>query len=44
MQGDVTQREGVEPIRARGVDVERLIKILVASAEFASLEGNCQMS
>src|SRR5438128_10521696 len=36
--GDVTQREGVETIRARGVDVEKLIKILIANAaaEFAS--------
>src|SRR5712692_1405380 len=36
--GDVTQRVGVETIRARGVDVEKLIKILIANAaaEFAS--------
>src|SRR3981081_758108 len=36
--GDVTQRVGVEVIRARGVDVEKLIKMLVAdaAAEFAS--------
>src|SRR5207247_4325040 len=36
--GDVTQRVGVEVIRARGVDVEKLIKMLVANAaaEFAS--------
>src|SRR5437016_13975167 len=30
--GDVTQRVGVETIRARGVDVEKLIKILIANA------------
>src|ERR1041385_9063827 len=37
-QGDVTQRVGVEVIRARGVDVEKLIKMLIANAaaEFAS--------
>src|SRR5258708_39998236 len=36
--GDVTQRVGVDVIRARGVDVEKLIKMLVANAaaEFAS--------
>src|SRR5947207_1423809 len=36
--GDVSQRVGVEVIRARGVDVEKLIKMLVANAaaEFAS--------
>ena len=36
--GDVTQRVGVEVIRARGVDVDALIKMLVANAaaEFAS--------
>lgn len=36
--GDVTQRVGVEVIRACGVDVEKLIKMLVANAaaEFAS--------
>jgi ferritin-like protein len=36
--GDVTRRVGVEVIRARGVDVEKLIKMLVANAgaEFAS--------
>src|SRR5579859_2656200 len=36
--GDVTGRVGVEVIRARGVDVEKLIKMLVANAaaEFAS--------
>ncbi len=36
--GDVTQRVGVEVIRARGVDVEKLIKMLIANAaaEFAS--------
>jgi hypothetical protein len=36
--GDVTQRVGVEVIRARGVDVEKLIQMLVANAaaEFAS--------
>src|ERR1700752_2533016 len=36
--GDVTKRVGVEVIRARGVDVEKLIKLLVANAaaEFAS--------
>ena len=36
--GDVTQRVGVEVIRARGVDVDKLIKMLVANAaaEFAS--------
>ncbi len=36
--GDVTQRVGVEVIRARGVDVEMLIQMLVANAaaEFAS--------
>jgi hypothetical protein len=30
--GDVTQRVGVEVIRARGVDVEKLIKMLIANA------------
>jgi hypothetical protein len=30
--GDVTQRVGVEVIRARGIDVEKLIKMLVANA------------
>jgi len=36
--GDVTQRVGVEVIRSRGVDVDKLIKMLVANAaaEFAS--------
>ena len=36
--GDVTKRVGVEVIRAHGVDVEKLIKMLVANAaaEFAS--------
>jgi len=36
--GDVMQRVGVEVIQARGVDVEKLIKMLVANAaaEFAS--------
>src|SRR5881227_3406717 len=36
--GDVTKRVGVEVIRARGVDVDKLIKMLVANAaaEFAS--------
>src|SRR5579875_1822307 len=36
--GDVSQRVGVEVIRARGVDVDKLIKLLVANAaaEFAS--------
>ena len=36
--GDVTRRVGVEVIEARGVDVEKLIKMLVANAaaEFAS--------
>ena len=36
--GDVNQRVGVEVIRARGVDVEKLIKMLIANAaaEFAS--------
>ena len=36
--GDVTQRVGVEVIRKRGVDVEKLIKRLIANAtaEFAS--------
>src|SRR6266540_7249845 len=36
--GDVTQRVGVEVIRKRGVDVDKLIKTLVANAaaEFAS--------
>src|SRR5881397_1974408 len=36
--GDVSQRVGVEVIKARGVDVEKLIKMLVANAaaEFAS--------
>ena len=36
--GDVTQQVGVEVIRARGVDVEKLIKMLIANAaaEFAS--------
>src|SRR5437868_4707684 len=36
--GDVNGRVGVEVIRARGVDVEKLIKMLVANAaaEFAS--------
>jgi len=34
----VTQRVGVEVIRARGVDVDKLIKMLIANAaaEFAS--------
>src|SRR5207249_12017549 len=30
--GDVTQRVGVEVIRKRGVDVDKLIKMLVANA------------
>ncbi len=36
--GDVTARVGVEVIRARGVDVDKLIKMVVANAaaEFAS--------
>src|SRR4051795_3291411 len=36
--GDVTERVGVEVIRARGVDVDKLIQMLVANAaaEFAS--------
>jgi len=36
--GDVSARVGVEVIRARGVDVEKLIKMLIANAaaEFAS--------
>ena len=36
--GDVSQRVGVEVIRARGVDVDKLIKMLIANAaaEFAS--------
>jgi len=36
--GDVSQRVGVEVIRARGVDVPKLIKMLIANAaaEFAS--------
>ena len=36
--GDVTQRVGVEVIKARGVDVDKLIKMLIANAaaEFAS--------
>src|SRR6184192_3729284 len=36
--GDVTQRVGVEVISKRGVDVPKLIKILIANAaaEFAS--------
>src|SRR2546421_12575281 len=36
--GDVSQRVGVEVIRARGVDVQKLIKMLIANAaaEFAS--------
>jgi ferritin-like protein len=36
--GDVTQRVGVEVISKRGVDVPKLIKMLIAnaSAEFAS--------
>jgi hypothetical protein len=36
--GDVSKRVGVEVIRARGVDVEKLIKTLIANAaaEFAS--------
>src|SRR5947208_7772887 len=36
--GDITQRVGVEVIRRRGVDVEKLIKMLIANAaaEFAS--------
>ena len=29
--GDVTRRVGVEVIRARGVDVDKLIKMLVAN-------------
>ena len=37
--GDVNGRVGVEVIRARGVDVEKLIKMLIANAarEFASI-------
>jgi ferritin-like protein len=37
-RGDVTQRVGVEVIRGRGVDFDKLIKMLVANAaaEFAS--------
>jgi ferritin-like protein len=36
--GDVTKRVGVEVIRAHGVDVDKLIKMLIANAaaEFAS--------
>ncbi|HYL12092.1 MAG TPA: DNA protection during starvation protein [Terriglobales bacterium] len=36
--GDVSKRVGVEVIRARGVDVDKLIKMLIANAaaEFAS--------
>ena len=36
--GDISQRVGVEVIRNRGVDVEKLIKMLIANAgaEFAS--------
>src|SRR4030081_4068646 len=36
--GDVTQRVGVEVISARGIDVPKLIKMLIANAaaEFAS--------
>src|SRR3981081_3095878 len=36
--GDVTQRVGVEVIKARGVDVDKLVKMLIANAaaEFAS--------
>jgi ferritin-like protein len=36
--GDVSQRVGVEVIRSRGVDVDKLIKMLIANAgaEFAS--------
>ena len=36
--GDTSQRVGVEVIRARGVDVEKLIQMLIANAaaEFAS--------
>src|SRR5512141_3065358 len=36
--GDVTKRVGVEVIRQRGVDVDKLIKMLIANAgaEFAS--------
>lgn len=30
--GDVTQRVGVEVIRARGIDVDKLIKMLIANA------------
>ena len=38
LAGDVTQRVGVEVIKARGVDVDKLIKMLIANAaaEFAS--------
>ena len=38
--GDVSQRVGVEVIRNRGVDVDKLIKMLVANAgaEFASTD------
>jgi ferritin-like protein len=53
--GDVTQRVGVEVVRARGVDVEKLIKMLAtsAAAEFAGalfvisercLGANCDSS
>ena len=43
--GDVTQRVGVEVIRARGVDVEKLIRMLVANAaaEFASTYYVCMV-
>lgn len=36
--GDTSKRVGVEVIRARGVDVDKLIKMLIANggAEFAS--------
>ncbi len=37
--GDVSQRVGVEVIRARGVDVQKLIKMLIANAG----AGSCRM-
>ncbi len=38
--GDVNNRVGVEVIRQRGVDVEKLVKMLItnAGAEFASAD------
>src|SRR5260370_1108025 len=44
--GDVTQRVSVEVILARGVDVEKLIKMLVANAaaDFGKDHGTYEMA